>query len=356
MCLCKGEGRLLRAYANKLIDLGIKARARPKTDNRRLLVDGFFVLALTPQSVEGVTARNELAPPSAHECVDTCWLHVGLMYLSPFRPTFQRMERSGEEPFADGCVALTGTGEFISCHRGLRELDKGMAFWVTVYTLWDGPLPLPRFVPGEVSARPMDAPTLFWFPKRAPRGGAAGPGSGPGPSSGSGAGDPSGGDGDRDEDDFDDADADVLHDDEPAPVEGGGPEEGEADSTLAGLLEELLDALAGGDDAADGGAADDTDVARGGPSGSAIGAASEQVVGTGAGSSTDAPPSALALALPPLPPPLAPPPLPTPDVAPEGKERAAFARVSGHHATDYKGSKVVRRRARWPKRMARSAA
>lgn len=86
-CLCCPEGKLLRAFRNSCLK-AMKEAFPPGTPQRKRLQDGFVVLRLTgkPEDAD-LDAFIDMDEPVA----DT-WLHIGIQYLSPFRPTFMEVE------------------------------------------------------------------------------------------------------------------------------------------------------------------------------------------------------------------------------------------------------------------------
>ena len=78
---------------------------------RKKLIEGFIVLQL-----EGVERPNgDHAAQAVFGQGDVVWLHIGLMYLRPYRPTFQLMhdlpdhvENAGGER-----IVLQGQGVFL---------------------------------------------------------------------------------------------------------------------------------------------------------------------------------------------------------------------------------------------------
>ena len=100
---------------------------------------------------------------------ETEWLHVGLMYLNPYRPTFQHLRPSTHTPFVANGKALKATSEYTTSYRAFEDYDFSKAWWCTLYQIWNGLGPVHTLNPAEITVTPLAASTLFWFPRRAPR-------------------------------------------------------------------------------------------------------------------------------------------------------------------------------------------
>lgn len=99
VCLCSGPGKTLAQMGSALL-AHMKKVFAPRSDARRLLLDGFIVLRLT--GAPGTDDEEEQIP---RPCLADRFFHIGLMYLSPFRPTLLPLSAAdaGEEaPIADG--------------------------------------------------------------------------------------------------------------------------------------------------------------------------------------------------------------------------------------------------------------
>lgn len=99
-CICSPEGRALNSLRGSFLKRMSRAFP-PRSPERALLVGGDIVLRLRgspdPEDMEALVNLDQPFP--------VVWLHVGLMYLCPFRPTFSELvpvpsdedERSGQE-------------------------------------------------------------------------------------------------------------------------------------------------------------------------------------------------------------------------------------------------------------------
>lgn len=85
-CVCQGPGCALRRFRNAFLR-ALKAAFPTQSLGRKHLVDGFVFVRLTGRpSDDNADAFVELDEP-----IKETWLHVGLQYLSPFRPTFMEV-------------------------------------------------------------------------------------------------------------------------------------------------------------------------------------------------------------------------------------------------------------------------
>ena len=96
------------------------------------------------------------------------YLHVGLQYYKPYRPTFQALRPSGQPPLVDGALSLEATGNFLTLHQALNQLDLNLLCYVAWFKLWESNQPLGHFRPADLTAVPFAPPELFWLgpPKR----------------------------------------------------------------------------------------------------------------------------------------------------------------------------------------------
>ena len=97
MCICKGRGRIVQkmvASVNKYVKTNCQASAQFKA----ALLAGFVVLQLVGEELEEAVAE----PRSSR---GEYWLHVGLQYQRPWRPTYHQLVRVPPPP-AEASVSL----------------------------------------------------------------------------------------------------------------------------------------------------------------------------------------------------------------------------------------------------------
>jgi hypothetical protein len=88
------------------------------------------------------------------------WVHVGLQYLSPFRPTFLKMIKvasdGGEDDAAQGFITLqarTGDKAFRSLWNLLREVDLDLEWTVAGHEILETNMPIPKIRGGRVRVK-----------------------------------------------------------------------------------------------------------------------------------------------------------------------------------------------------------
>ena len=85
-CICSEAGKRVHQKAHTFL-AALKEACRPLSAARQRLKDGVIVVRLTESS--RVVQRGELADVELHEA----WWHIGMQYITPFRPTFMGLRR-----------------------------------------------------------------------------------------------------------------------------------------------------------------------------------------------------------------------------------------------------------------------
>jgi hypothetical protein len=96
ICICKGSGIVLRSMRNAFIN-AMKKILPPKSQGRTLLQNGFIIVRLESSPAAACVIGPQ---PQPEECLAA---HVGMQYLSPFRPTYQVLRCVHTE---DGTLAV----------------------------------------------------------------------------------------------------------------------------------------------------------------------------------------------------------------------------------------------------------
>lgn len=102
VCICSGKGLVLAGMVGGFV-ARMKAAFPPQSDARRLLLEGHIVAHLVGEP--DTEDYEELIALDEEEAFQSTFLHIGLMYLKPFRPTFLTVapvENSSEAPGNNG--------------------------------------------------------------------------------------------------------------------------------------------------------------------------------------------------------------------------------------------------------------
>ena len=174
MCLCSPEGRRLAQVAQGLLG-ALRRVCSVRTRARELLVTGHMVFR-----VVGYSERFEIADTLPMPCESDVWWHVGLCYLSPFRPTSMRVvpvPDVGEAPPTEGRVYVDPTEEFATIWD-MAAASAGCAFLACqFFEVEESQRGIGAFVPNAVpilKLRYHHAPYAVWPNRTRKRGGGEG--------------------------------------------------------------------------------------------------------------------------------------------------------------------------------------
>lgn len=92
-CVCSAEGQQIKRFKNSLLRC-MKKVCPTGSEERAKLVQGFVVVHLIGRPAEG----DDEAYLASESPVKGAWLHIGLQYLSPYRPTYMALQ-----PVRDAC-------------------------------------------------------------------------------------------------------------------------------------------------------------------------------------------------------------------------------------------------------------
>jgi hypothetical protein len=104
ICICSGAGKQLHRFRNALLK-DMKS-AFKNTSARALLAEGFIVAHIVNM---GAAASQEplIADAGAGgQALEDLWLHIGLQYFRPYRPTYHKM-MPVENPEPESCPTWT---------------------------------------------------------------------------------------------------------------------------------------------------------------------------------------------------------------------------------------------------------
>ena len=98
--------------------------------------------------LELVGVHKDSGPDS--DAVKSIVAHIGLQYLSPFRPTFRLLEKLSEDA-ARGIIIARSTSQFMVEGRFLRTLDLELVWTIIVWEIRKSLLPVVPFDPSKVT-------------------------------------------------------------------------------------------------------------------------------------------------------------------------------------------------------------
>ena len=147
VCICSDSGLEFDRRVTRIRN-HIKTVCPPGTSRRVDLVEGRMMLRITGRP----TDYEDLLAEGGEPVVDL-WLHIGLMYLSPYEPLFHCVERvqdPGEVAADPRRVYVKTTGTFARFHQGLLPLRHSSSIWCSWYRLEEAGRPVADFAPEPV--------------------------------------------------------------------------------------------------------------------------------------------------------------------------------------------------------------
>jgi hypothetical protein len=167
VCVCSANGKRDFECHNRFLNI-LKQTFPNRTDAVfKLLLGGHFFARVFSPSNGSASSSSDVAPLSL--TITHMW-HIGLMYLNPYRPTFQCVDIVGSEGEVDGepiRIHVQATGSFLTELVAIKLLDKARTWTVTIYQVEGGPRPIGTLRPNLVSCRRYGAPLQLWpRPKR----------------------------------------------------------------------------------------------------------------------------------------------------------------------------------------------
>ena len=179
VCVCEGHNKLAYHCMVRLVKALKRLAPRGDEQARGELTQGFVCLKLQMrrqiQSRTGWSALAEDPDESEHmhtaEAEPSKWIHIGLQYLKPYRPTFQVLELL-DQP-APAKARLQQSGVFKTAFQLARDLDLTQSWSVEKWVVISTGAPVVQLDARHclVSQRPQEA-EVFWPPpprkRRAP--------------------------------------------------------------------------------------------------------------------------------------------------------------------------------------------
>lgn len=166
-CTCSAEGVELEKRVIRLLNY-IKFMCKARANFRRDLAEGFLVLRLLTRP----TCDDE--PVGESDGHADLWLHIGLMYFSPYEPSFMHVEPvasvPGEVPADTRRVYIRSMGEFPSLRSAIGPLRGASTISAKWYRIEEAARPIAEFLPQPVPALllPGFADAQQFWPRRQP--------------------------------------------------------------------------------------------------------------------------------------------------------------------------------------------
>ena len=152
-CLCHEEGRLLLQLSRRLEATLKELLPRSTADNKSLLLDGYVCIKIEveehvprAQSSWADLALEELDDEVPVKQNGPFWWHLGLMYLKPYRPTFQTLAL--ETALPDGRMWLRQTSEYLTLVEACSLMSRSCKWRLTLLKLTSSSMPVADLDPG----------------------------------------------------------------------------------------------------------------------------------------------------------------------------------------------------------------
>ena len=166
VCLCSVAGKAFKRRVDKFIRQ-VKTVCPMGSASRTNLAEGRLVVRLLgrPRDFEAVVGQEGAI-------VDR-WLHIGLMYFSPYEPTLWQVEPVDDQKEMapdDKRVFVSGTENFLSLHQAMEPFRTSETISMRWYQMEETDRPLAAFLPQPVPIVQMagfGASQQFWPRARA---------------------------------------------------------------------------------------------------------------------------------------------------------------------------------------------
>ena len=165
ICLCDDAGQLFRRKADRFNNV-LKSVFAPLSGIRSQLTDGLIIARL-----QGERTDYEANLAEAEGCNVDVWLHVGMHYLSPFRPTWhvvQPVEDVGEVPQNRKRIYIKTTLTFQKFYVGLDPIRHCDIVSVQFFRIEKACREIPTFRPHTVPVTIIAGfeEPMRWWPRR----------------------------------------------------------------------------------------------------------------------------------------------------------------------------------------------
>lgn len=179
LCICSGDGLLVRRFHQRLRAAFHAARGALLADRfGRLVNDGMVVIKLHHERALDIDSASEPAPGHCEDVAlpmdgrsSEVWLHIAMLYRSPWRPTFGIMRRHppSDSPGAIGLEAARSSADptlfaWTSVWDAIAKLvDLNACVSLQWYCLLDSSRPVVRLDPSRQRIASLQIPgALLW--------------------------------------------------------------------------------------------------------------------------------------------------------------------------------------------------
>ena len=189
-CFCDADGKTAWRLRNHFLQALKLSFQRGVEERRSWLLEGFVVVCLCSMSEEEAAASSNLAvlaseyleeeaPKDPMLASKKVWLHIALMYLKPYRPTFQLLLEEGSLQM--GQTVLRQTGKFYTEFDLWFNLSLDHSWNLQFFRVLSTSAPQAELRPALCVVKPVsETSAAFWpIPKRARRRSGAKPKKGP---------------------------------------------------------------------------------------------------------------------------------------------------------------------------------
>ena len=176
LCTCTDEGKLQLSCRNEILRHLKQDFGRVDKAALASLKEGFIVLRFAPEqdaqpqsswSGEALRFARGQAEAGTLQAQETVWVHVGLMYFKPYRPTFQVLRPL--ETTAPERVRLQQTGMFHTDISLSKHLDLGLCWTLEVFEAIATSAPVGVLSPDCCWVRRFSPTRHFWPPLKSSR-------------------------------------------------------------------------------------------------------------------------------------------------------------------------------------------
>ena len=162
VCVCSEQGEKFYHLAQRFINVSkLQFPASGSLRTSHLKTSKIFVL-LRGCSIDEADKEK----PSFQ--TEILW-HIGIHYLTPYRPTFRGATVSGDVNAS--AVPVVGTNDYVTMWPALQKLSLDLAWFAKFYTIRESEMPIGSFQPAKATMLPLlpEVGKQFWPPPKRTR-------------------------------------------------------------------------------------------------------------------------------------------------------------------------------------------